>query len=155
MNKIDGFSKLNNVQFEEKGIRVWRSCGTERGKEISFDQPVLKGEGDNGIIITEKCFPLHDARVYQCSDPLTESSEEEEDWDDSNESMFECSEPGCAKSFQIFSKLESHLDVGDHCLKYERPSERYMTSFVEIGQTGLLNQSMSLKIISSKVKMSQ
>ena len=119
MNKIDGFSKLHNVQFEEKGIRVWRSCGTERGKKISFDQLVLKGEGDNGIIISEKCFPLHDARVYQCSDPVTESSEEEEDWDDSNESMFECSEPGCVKSFQIFSKLESHLDVGDYYLKDE------------------------------------
>ena len=38
VNKIDGFSKLHNVQFEEKGILVWRSCGTERGKEISFDQ---------------------------------------------------------------------------------------------------------------------
>ena len=118
MNKIDGFSKLHNVQFKEKGIRVWRSCGIERGKEISFDQLVLKGEGDNGIIISEKCFPLHDARVYQCSDPVTESSEEEEDRDDSNDS-----EPGCVKSFQIFSKLESHLDVGDHCLKDERPSE--------------------------------
>ena len=123
MNKIDGFSKLHNVQFEGKGIRVWRSCGTEHGKEISFDQLVLKGEGDNGIIISEKCFSLHDARVYQCSDLVTESSEEEKDWDDSNESMFECSEPGCVKSFQIFSKLESHLDVGDYYLKDERPSE--------------------------------
>ena len=84
---------------------------------------MLKGEGDNGIIISEKCFPLHDARVYQCSYPVTESSEEEKDWDDSNESMLECSEPGCVKSFQIFSKLESHLDVVDHCLKDERPSE--------------------------------
>ena len=43
MNKIDGFSKLHNVQFEEKGIRVRRSCGIGRGKEISFDQLVLKG----------------------------------------------------------------------------------------------------------------
>ena len=25
VNKIDGFSKLHSVQFEEKGIRVWRS----------------------------------------------------------------------------------------------------------------------------------
>ena len=102
---------------------MWRSCGTERSMEISFDQLVLKSEGDNGIIISEKCFSLHGARVYQCSDPVTESSEEEEDWEDSNESMFECSEPGCVKSFQIFSKLASHLDVGDHCLKDERPSE--------------------------------
>ena len=42
----------------------------------------------------------------------------------------------------------------------ERHQKRYMISFVEIGQTGLLNQSTSLKmnrlnLISSKVKMSQ
>ena len=54
---------------------------------------------------------------------MTESSEEENDWDDSNLSMFECSEPGCVKSFQTFSELESHLDVGNHCVKDERPSE--------------------------------
>ena len=40
VNKIDGFSKLHNVQFEEKGIRVWRSYRIWRGKEISFDQLV-------------------------------------------------------------------------------------------------------------------
>ena len=51
VNKIDGFSKLHNVQFEEKGIRVWRSYRIGRGKEISFDQLVLKGQGDTGIII--------------------------------------------------------------------------------------------------------
>ena len=34
--------KLHNVQFEEKGIRVRRSYGIGRGKEISFDQLVLK-----------------------------------------------------------------------------------------------------------------
>ena len=43
VNKIDGFSKLHNFQFEEKGIREWRSYGIGRGKEISFDQLVLKG----------------------------------------------------------------------------------------------------------------
>ena len=48
---------------------------------------------------------------------MTESSEEENVWDDSNISMFECSDPGCVKSFQTFSELESHLDVGNHCVK--------------------------------------
>ena len=42
VNKIDGFSKLHNVQFEEKGIRVWRSYRIGCGKEISFDQLVLR-----------------------------------------------------------------------------------------------------------------
>ena len=56
---------------------MWRSYRIGRGKEISFDQLVLKGQGDTGIVVSEKFFPLHDARVYQCSDPVTESSEED------------------------------------------------------------------------------
>ena len=75
-------------------------------------------------------------------------------------SMFECSAPGCVKSFQTLSDLESHLDVGDHCVKDERPSETLMISVIKIGQTGLLHQSTSLKmnrlnLISAKVKISQ
>ena len=56
MNKIDDFRKLHNVQFEEKGIRVRRSCGIGRGKEIYFDQLVLKGLGDTGIIVSVTFF---------------------------------------------------------------------------------------------------
>ena len=63
---------------------MWRSYRIGRGKEISFDQLVLKGQGDTGIVVF--FFPLHDARVYQCSDPVTESSEE--DWDDSKIGIF-------------------------------------------------------------------
>ena len=43
VNTINGFSKLHNVQFDEKGIRVKRSYGIGPGEEISFDQLVLKG----------------------------------------------------------------------------------------------------------------
>ena len=34
--------------------------------------------------------------------------------------LFECSEPGCVKSFPTISELESHLNVGDHIIKQER-----------------------------------
>ena len=42
---------------------------------------------------------------------------------DSEIDMFECSEPGFIKSFKTFSELESHLDIGDHCVKEKRQSE--------------------------------
>ena len=38
VSKIEGFSKLHNIQFEEKGIRVWRRYGVGRGKEVSFEE---------------------------------------------------------------------------------------------------------------------
>lgn len=100
VNKIEGFSKLHNIQFEEKGIRVWRSYGV-------------------GLVVSEECFDCRETRVYKCKDTTTESSVSS----DSEIDMFEYSEPGCMMSFRTFSELESHFDIGDHCVKEERQSE--------------------------------
>lgn len=116
-NKIDGFSKLHNIQFEEKGIRVWRSYGVGRGKEIRFDQLLTKCQGSTDHVVSEDVFACTNARIYKCKGTEAESSD-----DDTNLEidLFECSEPGCVKSFQTFSELESHLDIGDHNAKEER-----------------------------------
>lgn len=61
--------------------------------------------------------------MYEYTVPGTEGSNEDDDLDDSKMDMFEYSEPGCVKSFQTFSELDLHLNVGDHCVKDERLSE--------------------------------
>lgn len=119
VNKIEGFSKLHNIQFEEKGIRVWRSYGVGRGKEVSFEELVSLSQENTGLVVSEEFFDCRDTRVYKCKDTTTASSASS----DSEIDMFECSEPGCIKSFRTFSELESHLDIGDHCVKEERQSE--------------------------------
>lgn len=119
VNKIEGFSKLHNIQLEEKGIRVWRSYGVGRGKEIPFEDLVLQSQENTGLVVSEECFDCRETRVYKCKDTTTESSVSS----DSEIEMFECSEPGCMKSFRTFSELESHLDIGDHRVKEERQSE--------------------------------
>lgn len=122
VNKIDVFSKLHNIKIEEKSVRVWRSCQIGHGK-ISFDQLGFNDPGGTGVVVSEEFFAFHNARVYECTDPGTESSNEDDDLDNSIIDMFECSEPGCVESFQMLSQLESNLDVGDHCVKDERQSE--------------------------------
>ncbi|XP_022799302.1 uncharacterized protein LOC111337286 [Stylophora pistillata] len=122
-NKIDGFSKLHNIQFGENSIRAWRSYGIGRGKEISHDQLVSNDQGDTTLVVSKEFFPFHNARVYEYTVPGTEGSNEDDDFDDSKMDIFECSKPGCVKSFQTFSELELHLNVGDHCVKNERLSE--------------------------------
>ena len=119
VNKIEGFGKLHNIQFEENGIRVWRSYRVGRGKEVPFDELVSLSEGNTGLVVGEEFFHSRDTRVYKCQDTSTESSV----LSDSEIDMFECSEPGCVKSFKTFSEIESHLDIGDHCVKEERQSE--------------------------------
>ena len=119
VNKIKEFSKLRNIQFEEKGIRVWRSYRVGRGKEVPFDELVSLSQGNTGLAVSEEFFHCRDTRVYECQDTTTKSSVSS----DSEIDMFECSEPGCVKSFKTFSEIEPHLDIGDHCVKDERQSE--------------------------------
>ncbi|KAL9964388.1 hypothetical protein ACROYT_G028020 [Oculina patagonica] len=48
---------------------------------------------------------------------------EDTDSADAELDMFECSEPGCIKSFTTFTELESHFVIGDHCMKDERKTK--------------------------------
>ena len=68
VNKIERFSKLHNIQFEEKGIRVWRSYGVGRGKEIPFEELVLLSQENTGLVVSEECFDCRETRVYKCKD---------------------------------------------------------------------------------------
>lgn len=132
VNKIDGFSKLHNIKFEEEGIRVWRSYGVGRGKEVPFKNLVTKRQGNTGLFISEDFFTCRDARIYKCKDAEPESSDEDTDAADTSSDieMFECSEPGCVKSFQTFSELESHLDIGDHCVSlYDKLRKDWVDMF--------------------------
>ncbi|PFX11528.1 hypothetical protein AWC38_SpisGene24698 [Stylophora pistillata] len=72
VNKIDGFSKLHNIQFGEKSIPAWWSYEIGRGKEISYDQLVLNDQGDTALVVSKEFFPFHNARVYEYTVPGTE-----------------------------------------------------------------------------------
>ena len=56
VNKTDGFSKLYNFTYDDKGLRVWRAYDIGPGKLISFDDVVVGGE--NGLSV----FP----QLIQC-----------------------------------------------------------------------------------------
>ena len=95
------------------------------GKEIPFEELVLLSQENTGLVVSEECFDCRETRVYKCKDTTTRSSVSS----DSEIDMFECLEPGCMKSFRTFSELESHLDIGDHCVKEERQSETLYDKF--------------------------
>ena len=56
VNKIEGFSKLHNIQCEEKGIRVWRSYEVGCGKEIPFKELVSLSQENTGLVVSDECF---------------------------------------------------------------------------------------------------
>ena len=68
-------------------------------------------------LVINRFFDCKDTRVNKCQEPLSESSVDNRH---NQLHLFECSEPGCVKSFPTISELESHLNAGDHIIKQER-----------------------------------
>ena len=141
VNKIDDFSKLQNIQFEEKGIRVWKAYRIGSGKEVPFNLLVSKSQENTDLVVSKEFSACTDTSVYKCKNTVPESSNEDSNMSDSEIEMFECSEPGCVKSFQTFLELESHLDIGDHYVKEDKKGKNSTIRFAWILQTSSLGQS--------------
>ena len=140
VNKIDGFSKLHNIQFEQKGIRVWRSYGIGRGKEIPFDQLVSQGQESTGLVITSNFFALKDTRVYKCKEPLAESSDDDHDSIFGCElDIFECSEHADAwrvsKHFRSSNRIWTSICLGDQ-IEPRPGSSRFSESLTLVSRQG-------------------
>ena len=79
VKKMVGFKRLHNFQFEEKGIRVWRSYGKGPGEEFPFDQLVSQSQESTALLVISGFFYFKDTRVYRCQKPLSESSDDYRD----------------------------------------------------------------------------
>ena len=53
VNKIDGFSKLHNFTYDDKGLRVWRAYDIGPGKLIPFGDVVVEQQEVTALIVQE------------------------------------------------------------------------------------------------------
>ena len=129
-------------------MRVWRSYAVGPGKFLPWSQftlpesysvPVLnilkeaKIPKAQFITITPRrkvtCTQQEDV---QLTSGMTEASNELSDEDqECHDKLFSCPEDGCIKSFQRFSSLQHHLDVGRHsyALENETLFDKAMISY--------------------------
>lgn len=112
VNKIDGFSKLHNFTYVEKGLRVWRAYGIGQGKLISLNDVVVTQQDATGLIIQESAdfFTMRNARHLNLKTSANNDTEEPTE----ESQLFECSEPGCQRLFNSFRELEIHVEIGNH-----------------------------------------
>ena len=112
VNKIDGFSKLHNFTYDDKGLRVWRAYDIGPGKLIPFDDVVVEHQEATGLIVQENgdFFTMRNARHLHVSTPEIYDTEEPTE----EGHLFECPEPGCQKAFKSFCELEVHVEIGNH-----------------------------------------
>ena len=104
VQKIKQFSELHNFRYEESGIRVWKAYAVGVGRHQGCANISLM-EG-KGFFTNTEIKDLHRPRKCQASKDDVEI--------DDQPSMFVCPEEGCNCTFDSFSELELHTDVGIH-----------------------------------------
>ncbi|XP_078696170.1 uncharacterized protein LOC144924634 [Branchiostoma floridae x Branchiostoma belcheri] len=147
--KLDGISLQNNFHLSTSGVRVWQAYNVGPGKLIPWSKfkgsPVLPS-----LNILEKHldeFRQAHSSVHRSdgSDESSPGSSLEEDAagasdtsTQSSEKLFCCPEEGCIKSYQRFSSLQKHLDIGVHVRMIERETlmDRAILGYAEKVDTG-------------------
>ena len=124
-SKIEGISRLSNVEYKEEGLLVWRAYGIGDSKLIPTDKLRCPSPSDLLTLIGvtrsySSAFTSVKERRIKASvrdpDPPVHIKEE-----DSNTAIFSCPEEGCVKTFERYSSMQRHLDCGKH----QRALERY------------------------------
>ncbi|CAH1252459.1 Hypp9299 [Branchiostoma lanceolatum] len=125
--KLDGITKLNNFEFTEAGLRVWRAYNIGDGNIIPWSRlpaampPIL-------LISSEPSNPGYAFRPIKSRQKKGQAQQEVEsdsDGESTSEqrslgSLFPCPEDSCVKVYQTCRGLEAHVAVGRHQRRLER-----------------------------------
>ena len=126
-------SSISNVEYNDKGIHVWKAYKIGQGKLLSWEKlniPDISGvpcltevnkEGVTGDFTSVKpkrkeTLQRQDTDVEGSS----ESSSSETGKEETSVRIFSCPEEGCLKRYQRYSYLQQHLDSGKHARALER-----------------------------------
>ena len=127
--KVEGVSLLNNIKYEDDGIRVWRAYGIGSGKLIKLHYPSVTELPTLTATYTHtSMFASIKPRGTAQHVPRDRANDEQVDLDthtngnftSTQEAVFACPEEGCTRTFIRHSSLQRHLDCGKH----ERAQER-------------------------------
>ncbi|CAH3044246.1 unnamed protein product, partial [Pocillopora meandrina] len=113
--KWDGISLLNNFEYSESGVRVWRAFNVGSGKVV----PWAKFEGV--LRQPEKLEILDPPSPNPSGSPTFKIVGHRHIKKSSPDDMlFPCPEEGCVKAYSRFANLQTHLDTGKHQMMLEQ-----------------------------------
>ena len=126
--KWDGVSFINDIQMKTEGMKVWRAYGVGDGKEVQYSNFALKENIELPSLVKITDVPRENLlfcnvilrKQQTVKEKTGENSNNEEGSDTDEDTLFTCPEDGCVKTFQRFSSLEKHQDVGKHSYVLER-----------------------------------
>ena len=105
-SKIPGISVLNNFQYEECGIRVWKAYNIGPGRLIPYSGLGVTPQGDTGIRVVK---PFGQATPRgSVGESVRYQSE-----------IYSCQETGCVLTFKTQAEADNHMDTGKHRLEVD------------------------------------
>ena len=132
----EGISFLNNMELNDKGIRVWRAYGIGPGKFLPWENfgdledhqlPTLNTVGELSARTSSTSFTDVTARRSSSKKSGPDQHEinaqletADDNSDHESQDLFFCPEEGCIKSFQRYSSFQNHIDCGQHKYVLER-----------------------------------
>ena len=144
----NGVSLVNNIMYEESGIRVWRAYGVGPGKLLpwrKFNVPnpdelpslTIRDDANNERAVFTAVKPRRQASTKPDQQQHLPTSHPSVDVQDASY-LFACPEEGCTKSYQFYSGLQAHLDCGKHvrALEHETLLDRAMVGYGMLLEAG-------------------
>ena len=114
VQKIKQLSELHNFRYEESGIRVWKAYAVGVGRLIPWQSLYIRHQGCTNISLMEGKGFFTNTEIRDLHRPRKCQASKDDVEIDDQPSMFVCPEEGCNCTFDSFSELELHTDVGIH-----------------------------------------
>ncbi len=116
--KLDGVSTLYNVEFEKKGMRVWKAYGLGAGRLrtetcSSGDLPsvvMFQAHTDRFSGVKRRTRTQQSTEKHKNEDLEPKDTDNEPPKASSDGDLFTCPEKGCTKTFMRHSSIMQHLD---------------------------------------------
>ena len=140
--KVEGVSLLNNVRYEDDGIRVWKAYGIGSGKLIKLQYPsdselstliATHTHTSTFATIKPRRTTQHVPRDGASDDQVDQDTPANGNFTNTQEAIFACPEEGCTRTFLRHSSLQRHLDCGKHerALERETLMDRAAVAYAE------------------------
>ncbi|KXJ06886.1 hypothetical protein AC249_AIPGENE27447, partial [Exaiptasia diaphana] len=129
------------ISYNKDGVRVWREYDIGQGKTIKWSElgvpkkitlPTMKVTANSAspkatfVEVSVRKRKASKSKGLRMTEPDSDSELEEQ-----ATNLFPCPNDGCIKSFQRFSSLQRHLDIGKHkyALEQETLLDKAMLSY--------------------------
>ena len=126
--KWPGISLINNIQFSEEGLKVWKAYNIGPGKSMPWKNldvpsqemvPSFETTESNDSKTKPSFVSVKPRKSAKPQLPLKKKDHPKNDDQETrreklDQYLFTCPEEGCIKSYQRYSALQKHLDCGKH-----------------------------------------